>query len=268
MSIHTTALPAERPAPPKRSASATAEAFRFFSRHRARKSTAVRHPPENSSAAVSPSSGSVSRTPTSSSRRRVSSSGKFGASLPTSYRTAYDEWKEATAAPPTMTEHTAAAAADPPRPAKPGFEWVWFPVGYWAEREAPKPIAPTPKKHSRYNWRKSQNSQSPIRISDGSSHNSSAREQLLEEKGLDKLLKTKTKLDNVNKKSSSQGVSDASSSSGWIRRYFQRSPKVADSDMGTPIPENEQVDAKQSRDRNGTTHRKVVSSTSPAPHHY
>ncbi|KAI0150478.1 hypothetical protein GGR57DRAFT_504474 [Xylariaceae sp. FL1272] len=24
---------------------------------------------------------------------------------------------------------------DPPRPAKAGFEWVWFPAGYWAERE-------------------------------------------------------------------------------------------------------------------------------------
>jgi hypothetical protein len=24
---------------------------------------------------------------------------------------------------------------DPPRPARDGFEWVWFPAGYWAERE-------------------------------------------------------------------------------------------------------------------------------------
>lgn len=24
---------------------------------------------------------------------------------------------------------------DPPRPAKEGYEWVWFPEGYWAERE-------------------------------------------------------------------------------------------------------------------------------------
>jgi parafibromin len=28
-------------------------------------------------------------------------------------------------------------SADPPRPAKDGFEWVWFPDGYWAERETP-----------------------------------------------------------------------------------------------------------------------------------
>lgn len=27
---------------------------------------------------------------------------------------------------------------DPPRPAKEGFEWVWFPDGYWAERPAPR----------------------------------------------------------------------------------------------------------------------------------
>lgn len=26
-------------------------------------------------------------------------------------------------------------AADPPRPPKDGMEWVWFPEGYWAERE-------------------------------------------------------------------------------------------------------------------------------------
>ena len=28
-------------------------------------------------------------------------------------------------------------AADPPRPARAGYEWVWFPEGYWAERETP-----------------------------------------------------------------------------------------------------------------------------------
>lgn len=30
---------------------------------------------------------------------------------------------------------------DPPRPAKEGFEWVWFPDGYWAERPAPRRIS-------------------------------------------------------------------------------------------------------------------------------
>ncbi|KAK3318517.1 hypothetical protein B0H66DRAFT_622542 [Apodospora peruviana] len=29
---------------------------------------------------------------------------------------------------------TTASGVDPPRPAKEGFEWVWFPEGYWAER--------------------------------------------------------------------------------------------------------------------------------------
>ncbi|KAH7353438.1 hypothetical protein B0T11DRAFT_356554 [Plectosphaerella cucumerina] len=29
------------------------------------------------------------------------------------------------------------SGVDPPRPARTGFEWVWFPEGYWAEREAP-----------------------------------------------------------------------------------------------------------------------------------
>ncbi|KAJ8124372.1 hypothetical protein O1611_g9268 [Lasiodiplodia mahajangana] len=41
---------------------------------------------------------------------------------------------------------------DPPRPAKEGYEWVWFPGGYWAERQ----IAETPAKDfSRaFRWRK------------------------------------------------------------------------------------------------------------------
>ncbi|KAF4126528.1 essential nuclear protein 1 [Geosmithia morbida] len=29
------------------------------------------------------------------------------------------------------------SSVDPPRPARVGFEWVWFPEGYWAERQTP-----------------------------------------------------------------------------------------------------------------------------------
>jgi hypothetical protein len=36
--------------------------------------------------------------------------------------------------------------ADPPRPAKEGMEWVWFPEGYWAERER-KELFMTEGKH-------------------------------------------------------------------------------------------------------------------------
>ncbi|KAF7859695.1 hypothetical protein EAF04_008774 [Stromatinia cepivora] len=32
---------------------------------------------------------------------------------------------------------------DPPRPARAGYEWVWFPAGYWAERELPDLLSPT-----------------------------------------------------------------------------------------------------------------------------
>lgn len=40
---------------------------------------------------------------------------------------------------------------DPPRPAKEGCEWVWFPAGYWAERE----VAESPGKVMRhFKWRK------------------------------------------------------------------------------------------------------------------
>lgn len=31
---------------------------------------------------------------------------------------------------------------DPPRPAKDGFEWVWFPEGYWAERPVERQVSP------------------------------------------------------------------------------------------------------------------------------
>ncbi|KAI1103134.1 hypothetical protein F4804DRAFT_333633 [Jackrogersella minutella] len=40
---------------------------------------------------------------------------------------------------------------DPPRPAREGYEWVWFPAGYWAERE----IVETPSKVMKhFKWRK------------------------------------------------------------------------------------------------------------------
>lgn len=32
------------------------------------------------------------------------------------------------------TRNSGSKTADPPRPAKDGFEWVWYPEGYWAER--------------------------------------------------------------------------------------------------------------------------------------
>lgn len=32
------------------------------------------------------------------------------------------------------TRNSGSKTSEPPRPAKDGFEWVWFPEGYWAER--------------------------------------------------------------------------------------------------------------------------------------
>lgn len=37
-------------------------------------------------------------------------------------------------------------STEPPRPAKAGFEWVWFPAGYWAERPAIEIVRPVPRK--------------------------------------------------------------------------------------------------------------------------
>ncbi|KAI1819486.1 hypothetical protein F4861DRAFT_136809 [Xylaria intraflava] len=52
-----------------------------------------------------------------------------------------------------------ATAIDPPRPAREGCEWVWFPAGYWAERE----IVEMPPKGSPkpFRWRKRSGKSSP-----------------------------------------------------------------------------------------------------------
>lgn len=40
---------------------------------------------------------------------------------------------------------------DPPRPAREGYEWVWFPAGYWAERELPGFLSPPTNSEGRKN---------------------------------------------------------------------------------------------------------------------
>ncbi|KAI1806230.1 hypothetical protein F4811DRAFT_512323 [Daldinia bambusicola] len=61
---------------------------------------------------------------------------------------------------------------DPPRPAKEGCEWVWFPAGYWAERE----IAESPGKVMKhFKWRKrSGKSSSGWDTQDGLEHSTSS----------------------------------------------------------------------------------------------
>lgn len=49
-----------------------------------------------------------------------------------------DSPQQSTPKPKPMSQ----TPADPPRPPMLGYEWVWFPAGYWAERE----IAPRPAK--------------------------------------------------------------------------------------------------------------------------
>ncbi|CAG8957553.1 hypothetical protein HYFRA_00010419 [Hymenoscyphus fraxineus] len=41
---------------------------------------------------------------------------------------------------------------DPPRPAKEGMEWVWFPEGYWAERERRELFSTSEKQTSFQKW--------------------------------------------------------------------------------------------------------------------
>ncbi len=51
---------------------------------------------------------------------------------------------------------TSPKAYDPPRPSREGYEWVWFPAGYWAEREtAETPRSKKPGSSPRpFRWRK------------------------------------------------------------------------------------------------------------------
>ncbi|KAI1095793.1 hypothetical protein F5B19DRAFT_267691 [Rostrohypoxylon terebratum] len=57
---------------------------------------------------------------------------------------------------PAKESHSSAPVSlntsiDPPRPARDGYEWVWFPAGYWAERE----IIESPRKAIKhFKWRK------------------------------------------------------------------------------------------------------------------
>jgi hypothetical protein len=53
---------------------------------------------------------------------------------------------------------------DPPRPAREGYEWVWFPEGYWAEREMRSQYGNSKAAdHRRWKWRsKSAKSQSHL----------------------------------------------------------------------------------------------------------
>jgi hypothetical protein len=48
--------------------------------------------------------------------------------------------------PQSQVGGTSGHPADPPRPAREGMEWVWFPEGYWAERER-KEMFMTESKH-------------------------------------------------------------------------------------------------------------------------
>lgn len=59
-------------------------------------------------------------------------------------------------------------AIDPPRAAKPGFEWVWFPEGYWAEREIRGFMPPRDSMKPKW-WNRSpdQKSRTPTKTTSG-----------------------------------------------------------------------------------------------------
>jgi parafibromin len=63
--------------------------------------------------------------------------------------------------------------ADPPRLPKPGFEWVWFPEGYWAEREIRESMPPRDLMKQKW-WTRSssQKIKSPTKTVSGDTNNS------------------------------------------------------------------------------------------------
>lgn len=65
---------------------------------------------------------------------------------------------------------------DPPRPAKEGFEWVWFPGGYWAERERAE--IPTSQSSRVFKWRKRSGRDSSSRETDGSLQSASVPQNM------------------------------------------------------------------------------------------
>ena len=56
--------------------------------------------------------------------------------------------------PKECSHRIAAFSADPPRQAKEGYEWVWFPEGYWAEREYRAPDTSYSKPSDLRIWRR------------------------------------------------------------------------------------------------------------------
>ncbi|KAI1503847.1 hypothetical protein F5X99DRAFT_424845 [Biscogniauxia marginata] len=70
---------------------------------------------------------------------------------------------------------TPSSYIDPPRPAKEGYEWVWFPGGYWAERE----VVESPGKEfmKAFKWRKHSGKGSSSRETTTNTNLQGSREQ-------------------------------------------------------------------------------------------
>jgi hypothetical protein len=120
---------------------------RFFFRTRARTS-------ENFSSRrsdvlsqeLSFSNGPVERLFTSNSRDESS----FGLNItpPTRTRSVSDDWRH------RGDETKPRVVHDPPRPPMEGYEWVWFPEGYWAERQRLKLGRPGSGSKFRLQWKR------------------------------------------------------------------------------------------------------------------
>lgn len=119
--------------------------------------------------AISPPQNIINRVPRSHSTRNSFGSANFressstvrsSSSLPSQSRTWINEWKAVATEvkePAKSVLPKDRGSADPPRPAHQGCEWVWFPEGYWAEREVfatSQPIKPSSKQRSKLIWRR------------------------------------------------------------------------------------------------------------------
>jgi hypothetical protein len=76
-------------------------------------------------------------------------------SLPAGVKSSIENWQLAQAdeeTPSTTDDSSQRGGMEPPRAPKPGWEWVWFPQGYWAEREITEPTR-SPKWNKSPMWR-------------------------------------------------------------------------------------------------------------------
>jgi parafibromin len=133
-------------------------------------------------------------------RSKLRKRGSFGSSQSASskYRKVTD-WNVRTSDTiPSLFEPSARHPVDPPRLPKRGFEWVWFPEGYWAERQIRELIQSKDLMKDRW-WTRSssQKSKSPTKTASGDTNT-------IDDKGPAPLIVPEIKIGSISYKSTNK----------------------------------------------------------------